>query len=94
MIYKLKYSDKQKAVKDLQAKEVFQRGSLLFGEGTQAVVFIGKIILDEAVYEDEEMIVSPVYEDGYFIDVMSDKVIDFDSVVYPEKVAHKFAGND
>ena len=94
MIYKLRYSDKQKAVKDLQAKEVFQRGSLLFGEGTQAVVFIGKIVLEEAVYEDDEMVVSPVYENGYFVDVMSDNKIDFDSIVYPEKVAHKFAGND
>tara|TARA_R110001583_G_scaffold87009_3_gene226979 strand:- start:7238 stop:7522 length:285 start_codon:yes stop_codon:yes gene_type:complete len=94
MIYKLKYSDKNTAVKDLQEKGVIQKGSLLFGEGTHAVVFIGKIVLEEAVYEDEEMVVSPVYENGYFIDVMSDKVIDFDSVVYPEKVAHKFAGND
>lgn len=94
MIYKLKYSDKQKAVKDLQSKEVFQRGSLIFGEGTQAVVFIGKIVLEEAVYENDEMVIPPIYEDGFFVDVMSDKVIDFDSIVYPEKVAHKFAGND
>tara|TARA_R100001369_G_scaffold53169_1_gene80001 strand:- start:276 stop:560 length:285 start_codon:yes stop_codon:yes gene_type:complete len=94
MIYKLKYSDKQKAVKDLQAKEVFQRGSLIFGEGTQAVVFIGKIVLEEAVYENDEMVIPPIYEDGFFVDVMSDKVINFDSIVYPEKVAHKFAGND
>ena len=94
MIYKLKYSDKQKAVKDLQSKEVFQRGSLIFGEGTQAVVFIGKIVLEEAVYENDEMVISPIYEDGFFVDVMSDKVINFDSIVYPEKVAHKFAGND
>tara|TARA_R110002126_G_scaffold259027_1_gene402037 strand:- start:180 stop:464 length:285 start_codon:yes stop_codon:yes gene_type:complete len=94
MIYKLRYSDKQKALKDLQEKGVIQKKSFLFGEGTHAVVFIGKIVLEEAVYEDDEMVVSPVYEDGYFVDVMSDKVIDFDSVVYPEKVAHKFAGND
>ena len=83
MIYKLKYSDKQKAVKDLQAKEVFQRGSLIFGEGTHAVVFIGAIMLDDETYED-----------GFFVDVMSDKVIDFESIVYPEDVVHKFAGNE
>ena len=83
MIYKLRYSDKQKAVKDLQAKEVFQRGSLIFGEGTHAVVFIGAIMLDDETYED-----------GFFVDVMSDKVIDFESIVYPEDVVHKFAGNE
>jgi len=94
MIYKLKYSDKQNAVKDLKSKGVFKDASLILSEGTHAVVFIGKIVLEEAVYEDDEMVVSPVYEDGYFVDVMSDNKIDFDSVVYPEKLAHKFAGND
>lgn len=94
MIYKLRYSDKDTAVKDLQSKEVFQKKSLLFGEGTHAVVFLGKIVLEEAVYEDDEMVVSPVYENGYFVDVMSDKVIDFDSVVFPDKEVHKFAGNE
>lgn len=94
MIYKLKYSDKQNAVKDLQSKGVFQKGSLLFKEGTHAVVFIGKIILEEAVYEDGEMVVSPVYENGYFVDVMSDEVIDFDSLVNPKKIAHKFLGSE
>ena len=83
MIYKLRYSDKQNAVADLQAKGVLKKSSLLFGDGTRAVVFIGSIML-----EDES------YEDGYFVDIMSDKVIDFESIVYPENVVHKFAGND
>ena len=94
MIYKLKYSDKQNAVKDLQSKGVFKDASLILSGGTHAVVFIGKIVLEEAVYEDDEVVVSPIYEDGYFVDVMSDNKIDFDSLVYPGKVAHKFAGND
>lgn len=95
MIYKLKYLDKQKAIQDLTKRGVFNDASLILSKGNQAVVFVGRIIIEDATYnEDGEELTAPIFEEGYFVDVMSDIEIDFSNQVFPEKVAHKFAGND
>ena len=88
MIYKLKYNSREEGLKDLKSKGIYNGN-------TEAIVEVGLCIDKEAVYNLEgEIIVEPVYKDCYCFDVMTDKVIDFDSIVYPKNIKHKFLGND
>jgi len=93
MIYKLTYSDKTSAVSDLKAKGILVEVDLNgekhedYGNGVQAVVEIGLIVLDVV---DEQ----PVYADGYHYDVMSTETYDFGSnLVVPKNPKHAFAGH-
>jgi hypothetical protein len=67
MIYKLTYPNKDTAVNDLLAKGVYINTDegLTYGDGVQAVVEIGLIVLD--IVDDE-----PIYADGYHYDVMAE----------------------
>lgn len=84
-IYKLKYTDKENAIADLLAKKVYvevenlnKEITLAYGQGIQAVVEIGLIVLENGTYDaDFNEITAPVYADGYHFDVMSEKEIDF-----------------
>ena len=88
MIYKLKYNSREEGIKDLKSKGIYE------GK-TEAIVEVGLCIDKEAVYDiDGEIIELPIYKDCYCFDIMTDQVIEFDSIVYPEKAAHKFAGHD
>lgn len=81
-IYKLKYTDKETAIADLITKGVYieTEEGLIYGEGVQAVVEIGLIVLENGTYDEEgNEITPPVYADGYHYDVMSIQKIDFDS---------------
>jgi hypothetical protein len=93
MIYKLTYENKDQAVADLKAKgilvEVEFNGEKheAYGDGVQAVVEIGLIVLD--IVDDE-----PIYADGYHYDVMAENVYDFgDNLVEPKNPKHAFAGH-
>lgn len=89
MIYKLTYPNKEAAVADLLAKEIYvnTEESFTYGEGVQAVVEIGLIVLD---IEDEE----PIYADGYHFDVMADNEYNFGAnLVKPKNPKHAFAGH-
>ena len=79
-IYKLKYTDKETAIADLLAKQVYveTESELIYGQGTQAVVEIGLIVLTNGTYDANfNEITAPVYADGYHYDVMSENKIDF-----------------
>lgn len=99
-IYKLNYTNKEIAIADLLAKGVYVETdfdgvlSLSFGKGIQAVVEIGKIVLDNGTYDaDFKEITAPVYADGYAFDVMSDIEIKFGKVeIFPVTPMHNFAG--
>lgn len=95
-IYKLRYTDKESAIKDLVDKGVYieMLESLSFGQGIQAVVEIGLIVLIEATYDENgNEITPPIFDDGYYFDVMSDYEIDFgDKLVFPKNPKHTFAG--
>ena len=89
MIYKLTYENKEQAVADLKAKgilvEVEFNGEKheAYGQGVQAVVELGLI-----------MVTPPVYADGYHYDVMSENEYDFGSnLVEPKNPKHAFAGH-
>tara|TARA_Y100001951_G_scaffold93798_1_gene89709 strand:- start:172 stop:495 length:324 start_codon:yes stop_codon:yes gene_type:complete len=89
-IYKLHYTDKATGDTDLIAKGVYEviEGENVYTNGTQSVVYIGKII--EIPGSETE---PPVYYDGVFYDVMTTAEIDFSpNEVFPENYVHTFAG--
>ena len=99
-IFKLTYSDKATAIADLKAKgilvEVEFNGEKheAYGNGVQAVVEIGLIILTPPVMEGMEIVTPPIYADGYHYDVMSENVYDFGAnLVEPKNPKHAFAGH-
>ena len=99
-ISKLNYTDKETAIKDFLNKGVYievenidKEKSLVYGNGIQAIVEIGKIVLINGVYDaDFNEITAPVYADGYAYDVMSDVEYNFESEIFPNNPKHNFAG--
>ena len=94
-IYKLNYLDKETAIADLLAKGVYieTKDGLTYGQGIQAVVEIGKIVLTNGTYDaDFNVITEAIYADGYAFDVMSDTEIVFASEIFPNNPVHGFAG--
>ena len=93
-IYKLTYENKDKAIADLKAKGIIVDVEGIdgekheaYGDGVQAVVEIGLIVLD--IVDDE-----PIYAEGYHYDVMAENVYDFGAnLVEPKNPKHAFAGH-
>lgn len=92
-IYKLTYPDKAEAIADLKAKGILVEQTFqdekheACGQGVQAVVEIGLIVLDVV---DEQ----PIYAEGYHYDVMSTEMYDFGAnLVEPKNPKHAFAGH-
>ena len=100
MEYKLKYADKEKAIADLIAKGVYtledlhESGeTLCYGQGIQAIVEIGLIVLENPTFDDEGNELTPaVFADGYAYDVMSEQEIVFENQIFPNTPRHSFAG--
>lgn len=100
MIYKLNYKDKETAIKDFLKKGVYievedlnKEKSLVYGKGIQAIVEIGKIVLENGTYDAEfNEITAPVYAYGYAYDIMSDIEYKFESEIFPNNPKHNFAG--
>jgi len=94
-IYKLNYTDKETAIADLIAKGVYveTEDRLVYGQGIQAIVEIGKIVLENGTYDsDFNVITEPIYYDGYAYDVMSEQEIVFESEIFPVDCVHSFLG--
>lgn len=93
MIYKLKYTDKETAISDLISKGVIDENNEYIN-GTQAVVDIGLIVLEQGTYDENWNEITPsVYADGYHFDVMSEQEIDFGNAITPNNPKHTFAGH-
>jgi len=92
-IYKLTYQNKDQAVADLEAKQILTENG--YGNGVQAVVEIGLIIIEPPTFDDEgNQLTPPVYADGYHYDVMSSELYDFGAnLVEPKNPKHAFAGH-
>ena len=98
-IYKLKYTDKETAIADLLTKKVYvevenldKEITLAYGQGIQAIVELGLIVLENGVYDEEfNVIKEPVYADGYHYDVMSEKEIKFENEIEVKTPKHIFA---
>jgi hypothetical protein len=95
-IYKLQYKDKETTIADLIAKGVYieTEDGLSYGQGIQAVVEIGLIVLENGTYDaDFKEITAPVYADGYHYDVMSENEINFGKAeILVNNPKHTFAG--
>jgi hypothetical protein len=99
-IYKLRYSNKETALKDLIKKGVYVETKnsdkeivLSYGDGIQAVVELGLIVLVNGTLDDELKPIEPVYADGYHFDVMSEKEINFGvNEIIVNNPKHTFAG--
>lgn len=97
-IYKLKYTTKALAEKDLKAKGVYvvTEEGLIYGTGIHAVVEIGKIVTTDATYDEQRNeITAPIYVDGYHFDVMCEQDIDFGSnSIEVNNPKHGFLGHN
>ena len=97
-IYKLQYTDKTQGDADLLAKGTYEviEGEQVYINGTQAIVYIGKIVKIPATIDSEgEESVAAVYYDGVFYDIMTTEEYDFgDNEVSPTNTqfAHTFLG--
>ena len=97
-IYKLQYTDRAQGDADLLAKGTYQviEGEQVYINGTQAIVYIGKIVKIPATIDSEgEESVAAVYYDGVFYDIMTTEEYDFgDNEVSPTntRFAHTFLG--
>ena len=94
-VYKLVYTDKDEAIKDLLKKGVYieTEEGLVYGQGVHAIVEIGLIVLENGTYdEDFNEITAPIYADGYHYDIMCEQEIDFANAIEPNNPKHNFAG--
>ena len=95
-IAKLKYTNKETAIKDLLKKGVYVETDkgLTYGTGIHAVVEIGQIVLTPAVIEDMLVITDATYLDGHHFDVMSEQSISFGKAeIEVNNPKHEFAGH-
>jgi hypothetical protein len=91
-IYKLKYPNKETAIADLIAKGVYTE-ELNYGQGIHAIVEIGLIVEVDGTFDEEgNVIIEPIYADGYHYDVMSEQEIEFENAIIPNNPKHTFAG--
>ena len=92
-ISKLNYTDKETAIADLLAKEVYVQTDdvLTYGQGIHAIVEIGKVVNIQGTYdENENVITESIYYDGYAYDIMSEQDIIFESEIFPKHPKHSF----
>ena len=96
-IYKLKYTTKAAAEKNLKAKGVYvvTEEGLTYGTGIHAVVEIGLIVLENGTYDEEgNELTAPIYASGYHYDIMCEQDIDFGSnSIEVNNPKHEFAGH-
>lgn len=100
-IYKLTYTNKEAAIADLKAKNILVEVEGIdgqkheaYGNGVQAVVEIGLIMLTPPVMDGMEIVTPAVYADGYHYDIMSSELYDFGAnLVEPKNPKHAFAGH-
>ena len=100
-IFKLSYTDKAAAVADLKAKNILIEVDGMdgqkheaYGEGVQAVVEIGLIMIEPPVMDGMTVVTEPIYADGYHYDVMSSELYEFGAnLVEPKNPKHAFAGH-
>ena len=100
-IFKLTFPNKDQAIADLKAKNILVEVDGIdgqkheaYGNGVQAVVEIGLILVTPPVMDGMDIVTPPVYADGYHYDVMSENVYDFGAnLVEPKNPKHAFAGH-
>lgn len=97
-IYKLAYPSQEALIQNLLSKGVLTEveGQQVYAQGTHAVVLLGHIALQKAVFDSQGNEVSPaVLSDKYHADIMTDNDYNFGDnevqVKEGEPQAHAFA---
>lgn len=95
-IYKLQYTDKAEGDADLLSKGTYEiiEGEQVYTNGTQAIVFLNKIVEIPGTYDpDGKEITPPVYYPGVFYDLMTTEEFDFGiNEIFPTDCVHSFLG--
>jgi len=99
-IYKLNYDNKEDANADFLDKGVTQEvefegvKSVVYANGTQSLVDVGKLVETAGTYDpDGKEITPPVLYDGIFYDLMTTDELDFGThTLFPVNCVHGFAG--
>ena len=95
-IYKLQYNDKAQGDADLVSKgawKVYEENEYVYINGTQAIVYIGKIVKTVGTYDGETELTPPIYYDGVFYDLMTTELYDFGvNIIFPKECVHSFLG--
>ena len=95
-IYKLQYNDKAQGDADLVSNgawKVSEENEYVYTNGTQAIVYIGKIVEIPATYNGETELTPPIYYDGVFYDLMTTELYDFGvNEIFPKECVHSFLG--
>jgi len=95
-IYKLQYTDKATGDADLLSKGTYEvvESEQVYINGTQAIVYIGKIVEIPGTYDkDGHEITPPVYFEGVYYDLMTTEEYDFGTnEIFPTDCVHSFAG--
>lgn len=81
-LYNLKYNSQADALLDLMNRKIVGSSLQEFSAGTIAVIIASPKLLSPAVF-DEEMVMTtpPVYEDGFFVDVILERTEVFTNTV-------------
>ena len=89
-IYKLQYDTKAEGDADLLSKGTYEviEGEQVYRNGTQAIVYLGKIVEIPATDTTP-----PVYYSGVFYDLMTTEEFDFGiHELFPVNCVHSFLG--
>jgi hypothetical protein len=91
MIYKLKYTSEEQAKADLINRSIIGEDKE-FLQGTQAVVWIGLITLEQPTF-DEEMneLTHAIIADGYHVDLMLENEQEFNNQIFPNNAKFTFS---
>lgn len=93
MIYKLKYINRESGLTDLLNKKIIleSKGNFFYGDGVEAIVEIGKIILKDGILDNDfNQIIEPIYRDGYHFDIMAKENLIFENEILPTNSKHEF----
>jgi hypothetical protein len=89
--YRLNYLDRQTAIADLILKYIIDENEEYI-LGTVAVTHIGKVVSENATYDENGNETSPTkYKKGYYVDIMLDREIIFDINILVLEQNHRFA---
>lgn len=101
-VYKLKYNNKEEGINDFIDKSIYiedffdGESYIRYGDGVVSIVDIGKIESVPAIRDEEgEVILEPIYLDGYLFDIMTENAYDFGpNMVRPENPQHTWLNHD
>lgn len=95
-IYKLRYDNKQQAIDDLLNKGVYTtyEDTLVNGDMIEAVVEIGEITMQNPEYDEMGNVIKDlIVDNGYHVDVMTHKEIEFQNEIQVNNPKHTFFGH-